>query len=325
MSTQTEKAPDKAPDKVSDKAPDKAVMPDRAPAEKPAPTAAARKPQGADKIAIADKPAASDKPAAADKSPVTDRSTTTGKTAVSPKPTPAEKAAVTEKNTTQMAAATPEPKPEAKSATTTTKRAATRSATTASAPRTATTGEWWVQVGAFRDESTAKKLAAKLREQSYKVEDPARGRGESATRSGAAEKPAPAASAPNPTGVDQYDVFVSGMSAAELNTRLASKGLAAEPSGAGAVIKPSLPLRDAVALSKDLATEGFKVQVRRASGAVPESAPRVASPRPAPAASGGDALYRVRVGAFSDRETAVTTLKELEAKGYKPFIARGGP
>jgi hypothetical protein len=33
----------------------------------------------------------------------------------------------------------------------------------------------------------------------------------------------------------------------------------------------------------------------------------------------------VRVGAFPDRATAVSTLKELEAKGYKPFIARGGP
>ena len=43
-----------------------------------------------------------------------------------------------------------------------------------------------------------------------------------------------------------------------------------------------------------------------------------------PAVSSGDTLYRVRVGAFTDRATAMTTLKELEAKGYKPFIARGG-
>ena len=46
--------------------------------------------------------------------------------------------------------------------------------------------------------------------------------------------------------------------------------------------------------------------------------------RPEPSASGAT-LYRVRVGAFPDRATAVSTLKELEAKGYKPFIARGGP
>jgi len=181
-------------------------------------------------------------------------------------------------------------------------------------------------VGAFRDESTAKKVAAKLREQNYKVEESVRGVRESAARSAAVDKSAPAASAPNPAGADLYDVFVSGLSAAELNTRLSTKGLAAEPSGSGAVIKPSLPLRDAVALSKDLAVEGFKVQVRRAAGtaAAPQPAPRAAARRPAPSVT-GEMLYRVRVGAFPDRATAVSTLKELEAKGYKPFIARGGP
>jgi len=227
-----------------------------------------------------------------------------------------------------MAAAAPEakPKPEAKAAPTTTKRAATSSASTARAPRGAATGEWWVQVGAFRDESTAKKVVAKLREQNYKVEESVRGGSASATKSAAADKSAPAASAPSPAGTDQYDVFVSGLSAAELSERLAAKGLAAEPAGNGAVIKPSLPLRDAVALSKDLAVEGFKVQVRRAAGAAaaPPPAPRAVARRPEPSAS-GETLYRVRVGGFPDRATAVSTLKELEAKGYKPFIARGGP
>src|SRR5439155_297092 len=147
--------------------------------------------------------------------------------------------------------------------------------TTAQPDRGAAAG-WWGQVGASRDESTAKKVAAKLREQNYKVEEPVRGVRESAARSAAVDKSAPAASAPNPAGADLYDVFVSGLSAAELNTRLSAKGLAAEPSGSGAVIKPSLPLRDAVALSKDLAVEGFKVQVRRAAGTA-------AAPQPAPA------------------------------------------
>src|SRR5437762_3362908 len=85
----------------------------------------------------------------------------------------------------------------------------------------------------------------------------------------------------------------------------------------------ALPRRDAVALSKDLATDGYKVQVRRAAGANAQ-APRPAEKRPVPAVSNGDTLYRVRVGSFADRATAMTTLKELEAKGYKPFIARGG-
>jgi cell division protein FtsN len=35
-------------------------------------------------------------------------------------------------------------------------------------------------------------------------------------------------------------------------------------------------------------------------------------------------LYRVRVGPFDDKPTATSTLRELEQKGYTPFIARGG-
>jgi hypothetical protein len=87
------------------------------------------------------------------------------------------------------------------------------------------------------------------------------------------------------------------------------------------VVKPSLPLRDAVALSKDLAVDGFKVQVRRA-GAGP-SAPAVVSP-PAPGATeGGIQLHRVRVGAFTDKAAALAAARELESKGFKPYIARG--
>jgi hypothetical protein len=111
------------------------------------------------------------------------------------------------------------------------------------------------------------------------------------------------------SGFDHYNVFVTGMSVEDLNKRLAGKGLAAEASGDGVLVKPSLPLREAVALSKDLAVEGFKVQVRRAGGAA--------------AADGGPALHRVRVGAFSDHSAALAAVRELEVKGYKPFIARG--
>jgi hypothetical protein len=111
------------------------------------------------------------------------------------------------------------------------------------------------------------------------------------------------------------------MSVEELNRRLAGKGLAAATSGDGVVVKPSLPLRDAVALSKDLAVEGFKVQVRRsgASGSVPAV---VSAPTPVPSED-GQALHRVRVGAFQDRAAAVAAARELESKGFKPYIARG--
>ena len=112
---------------------------------------------------------------------------------------------------------------------------------------------------------------------------------------------------------------MSGGSAADISAKLTAKGLATERAGEGVVVKPSLPLRDAVALSKDLAAEGLKVQVRRAGSPAP---PAAATP-PAAAAS-GETLHRVRVGPFADLAAARAARAELEAKGYKGFIARGG-
>jgi hypothetical protein len=114
---------------------------------------------------------------------------------------------------------------------------------------------------------------------------------------------------------------VSGGTPADINAKLSAKGLSAEPSGAGVVVKPSMPLRDAVALSKDLAVDGLKVQVRRAAAGGPAAAP---SPSSSAAVTSDGTLYRVRVGPFDDKSTATSTLRELEQKGYSPFIARGG-
>jgi SPOR domain len=116
---------------------------------------------------------------------------------------------------------------------------------------TAANGEYFVQVGAFKNPDTAKKLAVRLREQKYNVEE--------TSASGVAPvRSAPPASAPASPS-DRYDVHVTGGAPAELNAKLSAKGLSAEPSGAGVVVKPSMPLRDAVALSKDLAIDGLKV------------------------------------------------------------------
>src|SRR5262245_1100114 len=176
--------------------------------------------------------------------------------------------------------------------------------------------DYFVQVGAFKNPDTAKKLAVRLREQKYNVEETSATTSVKSARSAPPSAP-PAAGAPS----DRYDVHVSGAAPAELNAKLSAKGLSAEPSGGGVVVKPSMPLRDAVALSKDLAVDGLKVQVRRAAGG---SAPAPAVEKSAPTVMTDDTLYRVRVGPFDDKSTATSTLRELEQKGYQPFIARGG-
>jgi cell division septation protein DedD len=167
-------------------------------------------------------------------------------------------------------------------------------------------------VGAFKDAETAKRIAARLREQGFRVE-------ESSTSSAGAGAAAPRASV-TPPSADRYDVVVSGASAADVEPRLAPKGLKGETTANGVVVRPSLALREAVALSRDLADAGLSVQVRRIGGPAP-------APAPAPAAAtipaAGQTLYRVRVGGFADRAAAVDAVKQLEDKGFKPFIARG--
>lgn len=172
-------------------------------------------------------------------------------------------------------------------------------ARTASAP--SASGPYWVQVGAFKDAATATRLATRLREQGLRVEQ---------TTTDKAGQTAAAPSAESQ--VDRYHVVVSGGAAGNVDAKLAAKGLTSEATAAGAVVQPSLPLREAVALSRELADGGLTVQVRRVGG-----------PVPAVTEGGGATLHRVRVGGFPDRVAALAALKQLEAKGYKPFVARG--
>src|SRR3989442_718673 len=178
----------------------------------------------------------------------------------------------------------------------------------ASAPsKAAGSGAYWIQVGAFKNADAARRLAARLREQNYPV-------AESSTSGGADRAP----SAPPASGgavSDKYDVFVVGGSPEDITVKLSAKGLSTEPARDGVVVKPSLPLRDAIALSKDLAAEGLKVQVRRSG------APASATAAPAGSA-GGEGLYRVRVGPYPVRPAATSAPKNLQGKGYRPFIAR---
>ena len=172
-----------------------------------------------------------------------------------------------------------------------------------------------------RSSDLAKRIAATLRAQNYPVEESVK-RVSGATIA-EAPRPAPRAPATTSSGTDRYDVIVTGGTPAEINTKLAAKGLAVEPAGDGVRIRPSLPLRDAVALSKDLNNDGFKVQVRRGGGA-----PVTTTTAPAPstvsdADGGGDTLHRVRVGGYPDRAAAQNVLRALEGKGYQAFLAKG--
>jgi hypothetical protein len=183
---------------------------------------------------------------------------------------------------------------------------------TREATRPAAPGPFWIQVGAFRDPETARRVVEKLREQQFPVADPEKMVAGVPTTSPAAPTPTPVPAA----GPDRYDVFVSGIAAGDLTTRIESRRLTADPVAGGAVVKPSLPLADAVALAKELSGDGLRVQVRRASGSAHATTTTTATTEP-------QTLYRVRVGSYPDRNTALTALHDLEAKGYKPFLARG--
>jgi cell division septation protein DedD len=165
----------------------------------------------------------------------------------------------------------------------------------------ASRGAYWVQVGAFRDAGTAQRLAARLRSENYSV-------AESVKRTPSGPRSAPASEAG-----DRYNVFVSGMAPNELTAKLSAKGLNVDAVAGGVMVKPSLSLREAVALSRDLSTEGLQVQVRRAGRGEATVG----------ASAGGEAYHRVRVGSFPDRAAALAAAKELESKGYKTFVARG--
>jgi cell division protein FtsN len=160
-------------------------------------------------------------------------------------------------------------------------------------------GPYWVQVGAFKDPETAKRVVVQLREQGFRAEQ--------STTTGKGGAPVPADS-PG----DRYSVIVSGGAPGEVDAKLAAKGMTSEATPGGAAVRPSLPLRDAVALSRELADAGLTVQVRR-QGAAVTSAPARTS----------ETWHRVRVGGFPDRAAAVASLKKLEEKGFKPFIASG--
>src|SRR5207253_2633291 len=160
--------------------------------------------------------------------------------AVAPAPMPAEPA--------PQPATTEEKPAERPTRTKPAKQTARRVAKAQATPAAPARGAYWVQVGAFKDPESAKRLAARLRDQSYHVDESSTG---AAPRQNPGSTPAPPAG--GGSGSDRYDVFVGGGAVADITAKLSVKGLTSEPARDGVVVRPSLPLRDAVALSKDLA------------------------------------------------------------------------
>ena len=262
------------------------MVPQSPPAEAPSPQA----PPGSPAPAM-EKPPAAEKPIAPEKPPAAENAPTPGP---------------------EKAAPAPSRKADTRSAGVTNESTTSRPKATSPAPSMQGQGAYFVQVGAFKSQDTAKRLATRLRELKYNVDETA--------ASGGAKMTASAAAPSGSSAGDKYDVYVMGGTAGDINAKLGPKGLTSEPSAGGVVVKPSLPLRDAVALSKDLAVDGLKVQVRRSSaGAAPAPAGAAASVAPS-----SDGLYRVRVGPFDDHATATSTMRELQQRGYTPFIARAG-
>src|SRR5262249_35635832 len=169
------------------------------------------------------------------------------KSATPEKPSAAEKPAASEGTAsapTPMTPATdtpaaPAPQPPVPAS----KRPAPKEPAAARAPRAAappsSSGDYFVQVGAFKNPDTAKKLAVRLRGQKYNVEETSAS-GAQPARS--ASTSAPPTSAPA-SASDRYDVHVSGAAPADINAKISAKGLSTEPSGAGVIVRPSMPLR----------------------------------------------------------------------------------
>lgn len=165
------------------------------------------------------------------------------------------------------------------------KKPATPASKPAVVARGGARGEYWVQVGAFTAADNAARLATRLTEQNYRVERATVTRGGEEMRN---------------------EVFVPGAAQSEVYDAVKGKGYRADAVKGGAAVRPLLSLRDAVEISKELTEAGMDVRIRRVG-------------------EGKRTLHLVRVGAFSDRDTARAAQKELEGKGVRGFVIKGAP
>jgi hypothetical protein len=143
-----------------------------------------------------------------------------------------------------------------------------------------------VQIGAFRDAETARRIAQRLREQKYRVHEST----VSVRPTGASERVTAGAGATATRDRDRYEVVVTSASPSEVSATLTAKGLTSRATTEGAVITPGLPLGEAVALSQDLTRDGLAVRVQRVEAA----AARARAER-------GEACAPSRARRFTDR------------------------
>ena len=150
-------------------------------------------------------------------------------------------------------------------------------------------GSYWVQVGLFQNAANAERLAQDLRTDRFSVEVA------QVTRDGAA-----------PAG-SRHEVLVTGSSVDAVTAALKGSGTAQAVTG-GVVVRPALDLKDAVTLSRRLASEGLEVRIRRAATA---------------STSGGATVHVVRVGGYATPAEAQAGKKQLAAKGVGGFVTQG--
>ena len=150
-------------------------------------------------------------------------------------------------------------------------------------------GSYWVQVGLFQNAANAERLAQDLRTDRFSVEVA------QVTRDGAA------------SAASRHEVFVTGSSVEAVTAALKGSGSAHAVTG-GVVVRPALDLKDAVTLSRRLASEGLEVRIRRAAGG---------------ATSGGATVHVVRVGGYATADEAQAGKKQLAAKGVGGFVTQG--
>lgn len=246
-------------------------------------------------VATAPAPAAKERAAAKEASPVKDTATTREISPARVEPSAKAPASSVAKDTPVAKAApvakdTPASRPSAKAPTMTAKAAAP--APGAPAKPLIGGGSYWVQVGLFENAGNAERLARDLRADRFSVEVV------QTTRGG---------STPTPS---RHEVFVTGSNVETVSATVKGSGGTAQAVTGGVVVRPALDLKDAVTLSRRLASEGLEVRIRRVA-----SAP----------AGGGTTIHLVRVGSYATPAEAQAGKKDLAAKGIAGFVTQSAP